>query len=122
MLGLRNIILELIAKGADLKATIDRLCLEIEALAPDAICSVLTVDHDGLLHPLSAPSLPVDYSASLDGLMLGPEVGSCGTAAYLGHPGGVTDIANVPRVIDFRDAALAVGLRACWSTPIFRET
>ena len=69
MLSLRNIILEMIAKGADLKATIDRLCQEIESLVPDLVCSVLTVDHDGIIHPLAAPSLPDDYSAAFDGLM-----------------------------------------------------
>lgn len=122
MLGLRNIILEMIAKGADLKATIDCLCLEIETLAPEVICSVLTVDRDGLLHPLAAPGLPADFCAGLDGLLIGPYVGSCGSAAYLSQPVIVTDIASDPRWADFRDAALPLGLRACWSTPIFGET
>lgn len=122
MLSLRNIILEMIAKGADLKATIDRLCIEIEALAPAVICSVLTVDRKGLLHPLGAPGLPKEYCAGLDGLMIGPNVGSCGTAAYLREPVTVTDIATDPLWDDFRDAALPLGLRACWSTPIFGET
>lgn len=122
MLGLRNIILEMIAKGADLKATIDHLCLEIETLAPDVICSVLTVDRDGLLHPLAAPGLPEEYCAGLDGLMIGPDIGSCGSAAYLREPVVVTDIASDARWTDFRDAALRHGLRACWSTPIFGET
>lgn len=122
MLGLRNTILEMIAKGADLKATIDRLCLEIEQLAPEVICSVLTVDLSGLLHPLSAPGLPKEYSADLEGLMIGPDVGSCGSAAYLREPVVVTDIANDPRWTDFRDAALPLELRACWSTPIFGES
>jgi len=30
----------------------------------------------------------------------------------------VTDIATDPRWVNYRDAALAVGLRACWSVPI----
>lgn len=121
MLGLRNIILEMIAKGADLTATIECLCLEIEKHAPDVICSVLTVDRDGLLHPLAAPGLPEEYCAALDGLSIGPDVGSCGSAAYLRHPVIVTDIASDPRWINFKDAALPLGLRACWSTPIFGE-
>ena len=121
MLGLRNIILEMIAKGANLQATIDRLCLEIEMLAPAVTCSVLTVDREGLLHPLSAPSLPAEYSASLDGVMIGPDIGSCGSAAYSGQPVVVTDISTDPRWTDYRTAALDLGLRACWSTPIFGE-
>ncbi|GGN45778.1 hypothetical protein GCM10011349_12200 [Novosphingobium indicum] len=121
MLGLRNIILEMIAKGADLTATMDRLCLEVEALAPEVTCSVLSVDRDGFLHPLSAPGLPAEFSAALDGLMIGPNVGSFGSAAYLRKPVVVTDIACDPRWADFREAALLLGFRACWSTPIYGE-
>lgn len=122
MLTLRNTILEMIAKGASLHATIDRLCLEIEALGDDLVCSVLTVDTDGFLHPLSAPSLTEDYSAALDGLMIGPDVGSCGAAAYWRKPVLVTDIASDPRWTQFKDGALVQDLRACWSTPIFDES
>ncbi|MCF8708374.1 putative bifunctional diguanylate cyclase/phosphodiesterase [Rhizorhapis sp. SPR117] len=122
MLDLRNIILELIAKGADLKATTDRLCVEIEALAPGIVCSVLTVDREGLLHPLSAPSLPEAYCAALEGLLIGPDVGSCGSAAFLSRPVIVTDVASDPRWAEFKDLALPLGFRACWSTPIVGET
>ena len=45
-------------------------------------------------------------------------MGSCGTAAYLGKPVYVTDIANDPLWANFRDLALSHGLRSCWSTPI----
>lgn len=121
LLTLRNRILEMIAKGAKLKATLDRLCLEIEALAPGAVCSILTVDHEGVLHPLSAPSLPESYSVALDGLMIGPDIGSCGSAAFLREPVIVADIANDPRWTEFKDAALALGLFSCWSSPIFDE-
>lgn len=121
MLDIRNTILEMIAKGADLKSTVDRLCVEIEELAPGIVCSVLTVDRDGLLHPLSAPSLPQEYSDALDGLMIGPDMGSCGSAAWTREPVAVGDIATDPRWVEFRDGALALGLHACWSTPIFGE-
>ena len=121
MLTLQNTILELIAKGADLEATIDRLCLEIEASNPHLICSVLTINRDGLLHLLSAPNLTQDYCAALEGLMIGPDVGSCGSAAYWRKPIIVTDIASDPRWERYRDRALAQGLRACSSAPIFDE-
>jgi C4-dicarboxylate-specific signal transduction histidine kinase len=45
-------------------------------------------------------------------------VGSCGTAAYRAEPVIVSDIATDPLWADYRDLALAHGLRACWSTPI----
>lgn len=88
---------------------------------PDLVCSVLIVDGDGIIHPLAAPSLPESYSVAFDGLMIGPELGSCGSAAYLRKPVIVTDVATDSRWVEYREAALSLGLRACWSTPIFDE-
>lgn len=118
MLHLQNLILEMVAKGASLEATANRLCSEVEKLLPDVVCSVLSVDPSGLLHPLSAPSLPDHYSEALDGLMIGPNVGSCGTAAYLGTSIAVTDIESDLRWANYKALALPLGLKACWSSPI----
>lgn len=118
LLELQNSILEMIARGEPLKATIDRLCTAVEASVPGIVCSVLSVDSQGVLHPLSGPSLPAHYSAALDDVPIGPCVGSCGTAAYLGQPVTVTDIENDPLWADFKGLALPLGFRACWSTPI----
>ncbi|MEN2789275.1 EAL domain-containing protein [Sphingomonas oligophenolica] len=118
MLRLQNIILEMVAKGEGLKRTTDRLCVEVERMVPDIICSVLTVDHAGLLHPLSGPSLPESYSAALDGLAIGPNTGSCGTAAYLQAPVSVTDIEHDPLWANYKQLALPLGFKACWSSPI----
>jgi diguanylate cyclase (GGDEF)-like protein len=115
---LQNIILEMVAKGEALKATMDRLCREVETLLSDVVCSVLSVDPSGLLHPLAGPSLPPHYSAALDGVAIGPDVGSCGSAAYLRVPVAVADITTDPRWADFKSLALPLGLRACWSSPI----
>ena len=118
MLHLQNIILEMVATGSPLEATMDRLCLEVEALLPEVICSVLRVDRSGILHPLSAPSLPESYSAALDGLMIGPDVGSCGSAAYSRTPVAVKDVATDPKWSGFSHMVLPLGLRGCWSSPI----
>ena len=66
-----------------------------------------------------APSLPKSFTRSIDGKRIGPNAGSCGTAAFSGEPVIVEDIATHPLWQDYRDAALEHGLRACWSTPIF---
>lgn len=89
------------------------------AFAGDLLTSVLLVDAEGgrLLHG-AAPTLPTAYCEAIHGIEIGPGVGSCGTAAYLGHAVYVTDIATDPLWTNFRDLALAHGLRACWSTPI----
>lgn len=118
MLELQNTILEMVAKGEALKPTTDRLCVEIEKLLPNIVCSILWLDRNGLLHPLSGPSLPEEYSAALDGVAIGPMVGSCGSAAYLRAPVAVTDIQTDPRWADYRGLPLSKDLKACWSTPI----
>ncbi|MFC4254010.1 putative bifunctional diguanylate cyclase/phosphodiesterase [Croceibacterium xixiisoli] len=118
MLQLDNIILEMIAKGHTLAHTAARLCIEVERLVDGAICSVLTVDQAGILHPLAGPSLPDSYSAALDGLPIGPHTGSCGAAAYLRTDVAAHDIETDVRWEKYKHLALPIGLRACWSSPI----
>lgn len=119
LLTLQSQILERIARGSPLQETIDVLCLEAERLAPGVLCSVLLVDKDGCLRPLSGPSLPESYTDALDGVTIGPRVGSCGSAAYLRRDVTVIDIQSDPLWIDFKSIAALAGLRACWSSPIF---
>ena len=53
----------------------------------------------------------------IDGIAIGPSVGSCGTAAYRRERVCVSDIASDPLWDAYRELALQAGLRACWSTP-----
>jgi diguanylate cyclase (GGDEF)-like protein len=114
----QNIILEMIATGVSLDVTAERLCHEIELLLPEVACSVLRVERNGQLCPLAAPSLPEIFSELVKGVMIGPGVGSCGSAAYLGEAVIVTDIATDPRWTSFNAHILPAGFRACWSVPI----
>jgi hypothetical protein len=88
----------------------------------ELITSILLLSPDGkrLSHG-AAPNLPRAYRDAIDGSEIGPAAGSCGTAAYLGQPVYVTDIATDPLWVDYRTYALEHGLRSCWSTPI-RDT
>ena len=117
ILELQNAILEMIAKGEPLAATVEQLCLRVEAAVPGITASVLILK-GGHLHTLAGPSLPLEYSAAIDGLEPGPLAGSCGTAAFLGQPVSVTDIEVDPRWQDFKALALPLGFKACWSSPI----
>jgi GAF domain-containing protein len=104
----------------DTEAALSELLLAVEqSVESELLASVLLLSPDGkrLLHG-AAPSLPDAYCEAIDGIAIGPKVGSCGTVAYLGHAIFVTDIASDPLWEDFRELALAHGLRACWSTPI----
>ncbi len=114
-------VLELIAQGAPLPAVLEVLTRAIEEQSSaNALASILLLDRDGVhLRHGAAPSLPASYNEAIDGIAIGPSVGSCGTAAYLSKQVIVTDIATDPLWADFRELALEHGLRACWSTPIF---
>jgi PAS domain S-box-containing protein len=117
LLKTQNGVLELVARGAPLNQTLDFLLRRIEARAPGMLTSILLLDGKHVRH-IAAPSLPEEYLRAIDGEPIGPQAGSCGTAAYLGQAVIVEDIATDPLWAGYRDAALAVGLRACWSTPI----
>ena len=105
-------VLVAVASGKPLPEVMTLLCARAEEVAPNAICSIIRVDSEGRLRPLAAPSLPDAYSHALDGIPIGPMVGSCGSAAYFGEAVEVTNIRTDPRWVDFRDAALALGLKA----------
>ena len=112
-------ILQKLAANAPLSEILERLVRLIEAQAPGMLCSVLLLSEDGdhVRHG-AAPSLSPEYVQAIDGSAIGPKHGSCGTAMYRGEPVVVTDILNDSLWDDYRDLAIANGLRACWSTPI----
>ena len=115
--------LELLAgvvAGHALQPSLEELLRVVEQVsAHRMLASVLLLDDEGkrLLHG-AAPSLPTDYNQAIHGVEIGPNVGSCGTAAFRRSQVIVTDIRTDPLWTDFRDLAEAAGLRACWSTPI----
>ena len=112
-------ILEMIAMSAQLEPVLNRLMHVIEAQLAGIYGSVLLLDDDGLhLRHGAAPSLAEAYTRAIDGVRVGPKVGSCGTAVFRGEAVVVTDIMNDPLWADFRDLAAAHGYRSCWSTPI----
>ena len=90
-----------------------------EEAKSEVLGSILLLDKSGtrLLHG-AAPSLPQAYNDAIHGVQIGPDVGSCGTAAYTREPVLVSDVTLDSRWIDYKDLATEHGLRACWSIPI----
>lgn len=109
-------VLERIAAGASRNEVLAEIVMGLEQLVPGSLASILTLSGDRL-HLAAAPSLPGDYNAAIEGLDIGPEVGSCGSAAFHGQNIVVTDIETDPRWAAFRSLAARHGLRACWSIP-----
>jgi two-component system, sensor histidine kinase len=110
-------VLEMVARDVPLREILESLALLVESCSPGLLCSVLLLE-DGRLRHGGAPSLPESYTTAIDGVAIGPRVGSCGTAVYRREPVVVTDIASDPLWTDYREVGLAHGLRACWSAPI----
>ena len=115
----QNQVLEMIATGTPLPEVLDSLVRSIEDIYAGVKCSVMLLDKNGInLRHGAAPSLPDSYNQTVDGVEIGPQIGSCGAAAYRGEPVIAADIATDPLWAQFRNLALEYELRACWSIPI----
>ena len=114
-------VLEKIASGAPLATVLDVPVCGVEAQTCDGmICSVLIFDDDAqCLREGAAPGLPDGYNRIVDGIHIGPRVGSCGSAAYTREPVFATDIASDPHWADYVEVAANFGLGSCCSTPVF---
>ncbi|WP_247870001.1 PAS domain-containing protein [Methylophaga sp. SB9B] len=119
---LESSMVEAVASSLALQQIMEQIVLGIEEIIPNTIASILLLDEEGkrLLHG-SAPHLPNSYNDAIHGELIGPQTGSCGTAAYLKKPVIVSDIEHDPLWANYYGLALACNLRACWSHPIFDE-
>lgn len=117
----RSGVLELIVKNSPLTEILNEIVLGIETLNPTMICTVVLIENSKIKIG-AAPSLPKIYNEAIDGVTIGPEVGSCGTAAYTGNRVIVENIETSPLWKNYNEIAIQVGLRSCWSEPIKSHT
>jgi PAS domain S-box-containing protein len=119
LLAGENQILEMVATGKPLGVILDELCRLVDKLSSDSLHSILLFDPNGnCLRRGAGPSFPEAFMAAVDGIEIGPCVGSCGTAAYRKEQVIVSDIETSPLWANYLELARAYGLRAGWSTPI----
>ena len=90
---------------------------QLGRLVDSELCSILLLEGDRLYHA-AATGLPREYLIAIDGFEIGPEAGSCGTAAFSGETCISEDIEIDPRWEGFRQVARDAGLRACLSVPL----
>lgn len=111
---------EMIAGGKPRDEILTALVLFIESKAPGMICTILLLDPDGTrMWTGAAPNLPAGLSAAINGSSIGPNAGSCGTAAYRGENVFVENIETDPLWVDYKNFFLLHDLHACWSSPFF---
>jgi PAS domain S-box-containing protein len=115
--------LEMMASGASLTEVLNDLCASIDAHAPPTTSMVCLMDPDGKqLLPGAGPHLPAAFTAAITPWPIGPNRGSCGTAAFTKQRVIIPDISNDPRWPDeARDLALNHGFCAAWSEPLISK-
>jgi PAS domain S-box-containing protein len=105
------------AGNKSLKEVVEIYLLGMEELHPGMLCSLQEL-RGKRLYNLASPSLPNSFLEIFEGIEIGDNVGSCGTAAFLKQKVIVTDILNDPRWKDYKEIALVNQLKACWSQPV----
>ena len=119
-LGAQIRLLALLGSAAPLNVLLDGLATYVETWADGMLCSVMLADAaEGLLRPAAAPSLHADYVNAIDPVPIGDGSGSCGTAAARRELVVVEDVEQSELWDGYAPLAVAHGLRACWSMPVF---
>jgi hypothetical protein len=109
--ALRNFMLERLTGELTLEQVLRDFVVKIEDAMPGALCSILLLDVEGQHLGLgAAPHLPDFYNAAIDGVQIGPQIGSCGAAAFSGQRVVVADIGSHPYWVDFKELAQRAGL------------
>lgn len=121
-LSIQNDVLEMIALGEPLSNILERLCILVEQVVPNAWCAVMLLDEDtGDLNIEAGPSFSPEVLQAFRGLVPGERAGSCGTAAFCGKMVIVEDTRIDPRWSEMQDVVRRFGIHSCWSIPIFGD-
>jgi PAS domain S-box-containing protein len=123
LLASQRRILDCIAGGAPLHEVLEMLVQLIEDQSEGLRCAILLADSARRqLRFAAAPNIPQDYKTHIEPyLRIAPNMGSCGTAAFLRKPIYTRDAATDRLWEECLDIAARNGLRAIWSTPILSD-
>jgi GAF domain-containing protein len=116
--------LEMVAQRAPLADVLAELCDTVDAESPEAMSTVMRMDPDGQrLWPVAGPRVPHLWNEAIAPVRIGPNMGSCGTAAFRKERVIISDIATDPLLSGLpetqsREIALGLGIRAAWSQPL----
>ena len=104
--------------GNSLPALMEMVCREVQKLLGTVHMSVARIDRGGRLRMQAAPDLPGWYNEAIEGLRVGPQTGSCGTAAWSGSAVNVNDIHSDPLWDPYRELIADLAYTSVWSTPL----
>ncbi len=110
---------EMMTTDQPLTTILDSLCQTLAVLTDASFVTIMLQDEEGrTLRPGGGYKLPEGFSEAVCGIPVGPEFGSCGTAAFRQEPVLIDDVDIDPRWDCARDIVNRFGFKACWSTPI----
>ena len=120
-LRLQQDILQKVVAGTHSQSDIlNELCLHVERILPSSICSIMLLDeHTGKLTVGAVPSGGDTACTILDGLVPAELAGACGTAVHTRTTVIIEDTETDPRWEPIREAARPLGIKSCWSIPVF---
>jgi PAS domain S-box-containing protein len=101
--------------------TLETYLLGIEHLFTNINTSILSIEHNQLRNFVT-PSLPNGFIEAIEGLPIGLNQGSCGTAAYTKERVLVDNVFSDERWANYTDLAKKHDVKACWSQPIFNSS
>src|SRR6266571_1110996 len=114
--------LEMIANGANLSDVLNELCAAIDTHSSGTSFVCLMDQAGNQLLPIAGPHLPSAFARAITPWPIGPNRGSCGTAAFTKKRVVIPDISNDPRwPDDARGLAIAHGVCAAWSEPLISK-
>ncbi|NBX24491.1 MAG: EAL domain-containing protein [Planctomycetes bacterium] len=113
-------VLEMVAAGRPLAETLTAIAEFSEEAIPSMMASVLIFDPESqsLRKGGYGRSLSPKFQEAIDGMKPGPDVGSCGAAAYRSERVTSRDVRVDPRWTPFVDFAAMHGIISAWSTPL----
>jgi diguanylate cyclase (GGDEF)-like protein len=113
-------LLELVARGATVHETLSAIARFGEETLPEMMASVLLFDPEtqSLRKGGYGRNLRPEFQDAIDGMLPGPQAGSCGTAAFRSKRVISPDVTTDPLWEPFRPFAAAHGIASAWSTPL----
>ena len=116
-------ILEMISVNQPIETIGNTIVEIVETHLKDCTASILLLKtKKKTLHKLVAPNIPKAYSKHIEGIPIGPNKASFGTASFLKKEVIVSNIETNLLWQDYKDVALKNGLKACWSFPIMSSS
>jgi PAS domain S-box-containing protein len=116
-----QVALETVAEGGPLAGVLEFLCRTMEDESVDRVIACIhPLNEDAtMFRDTAAPSLDKRYREAVDGMRVSSMTGPCCYAATTRQTVVVPAVAADPKWGKFQEFAEPLGIRSCWSTPIF---